>query len=292
MFLDNLKFKILPIFDKTANGVRLSLLIFLGIIIGAVLSSIFWRTKIGRLLKYKDFQINQLQEAGESLRQEKFEIASRVPSTPVPMIPYVKVESDDVYKIKCFDMEKEKLQLDWTKKLGEKLKEGEKIVNLCVNELLSQVVLISARNLKDTEISLHTDQEQNVQIYDWKTNELKLLQKEYGGVYYNCFQITTWSKTGNIYYLCGGGDGPVGYRTTKRVNIDTLEVGIAENCEYFDDGSGSNKFCTHYCKLNKDCGNRQFCDLTSLSCVQSCDEETGCDFGDCQPFGPVMGCGQ
>jgi hypothetical protein len=263
----------------------------LGLFFGIGLSSLYWQKEIKVVIERKDEEINLLKDAGESLREEKFEIANRytgyqfpVP-TPAPFVKGESLKGTNVYSLVCSKTE-ESLAFDWLESLKEKLNEGENIHHLCYNQELKSVAAIT---IKETN---SRSSPQRVVVYDLTDNRLMPMLEENSSIYYGCWEILAWTKTGNLYYRCSGGNGATGGSWgIYKVSVFGAGRGITESCYDYDDGEYSAHYCTHYCASSSDCSKGEFCDLETSSCVRYCQKGNICPAGSiCRAYGPVMGC--
>jgi len=261
------------------------LLPVLGLLSGTIISSAFWwlGTKHCGVDGNRSTEEAQLRDQIRLLREEKEAILHPSP-TPTPL-PYVEKESLSgaaAYSLSCFDIQRERPPLSWLESLEVGLGK-EKLVQLCLNPDLNQAVLISQEiDAKDQGAFKF-----RLQVFDIQNNTLEILSASQGSYNWGlCDKVVAWSKTGNIYYQCGGADGPWGDHALFRVNVQTKAKGVAESCYLFE----GKENCTHHCHLNTECQQGHFCNLETYSCVQPCRTDRDCIIGSCQGFGPMLGC--
>ncbi len=272
---------------------RTLLIVLISFTIGALVSSLFWQYKFKdsqSSLDYKNFEIKNLEDQISVLRDERYAAANPSP-TPTP-IPYVKKEnldSQNIYSLSCYNPSEDKSSPSWVKTLEEKLESEEKLVNACLNETLNKIVFISTKvadkggfgrpGVNDFKFGVFN-------ISDSKIEVLSASQGSYLGG--SCGTLKAWTKSDNIYYECGGGDGPWGTVQTYRLSIQTKEKGIVENCYTFGDKTS----CTTYCQSSSDCKQGYICNLEKNNCVQSCKTDKDCVNSACKPLGPILACVQ
>lgn len=269
------------------------IIILVSFILGVLASSLIWQNKINdskSALDYKEFEIKNLEDQISSLRQDQRNILNPTPiPTPIPFVKKENLDSQNIYRLNCYDSSKDKTSPSWLKPIEAKLESGENVVNACFNETLNKIVFISTKTVDRGGFGRPGVNEFKFAIFnalDSNIEELSTSQGSYLGGY--CGTITTWSKSGNIYYQCGGGDGPWGTTQTYQLNIQTKAKGITDSCYTFEDKTT----CTNYCQSSADCQSGSFCNLKKNNCVQSCKTDKDCVNSACKPLGGTMACVQ
>lgn len=269
------------------------ILVIVSFAVGLLVASLYWQNQIKDTqssLGYKNFEVTNLQEQITTLRDERYKAANPSP-TPAP-IPYVKKESlegTSVYTLSCYDSSKDKTAPSWVGSVQSKLESEEKLVDGCLNESLNKVALLSTKEVDKGGFDRPGVNQFKLGVYSLADNKIDVLsssQGSYLGGY--CTKIVAWTKTNNLYYQCGGGDGPWGDTVIYQVNLQTKEKGITESCSTFE----AKTSCTNYCQSNSDCQPGSFCNLERNNCIQSCTIDKDCVNSSCQPYGPAKGCAQ
>lgn len=263
-------------------------------ILGILVSSIFWWEQLGHTrteTKNNKFEISQLTEQIQVLRGEK---QSWLEPTPTPTAsltqntfvgPPEVLSTNNTYPLKCYRNET-LTQVDsfkWAADLKTKIKG--KLDQACLNNTLGEVALFSVEDLggKFNNFTSH------LQRYVIARGEIFNLKDEPGSIYGGCGEIKAWSKEGNIYYECRGGDGAIASWSTQFTNSVSGYGGITKDCN----SVGDKETCTFGCNSSNDCKGGQFCNLGNSTCVQQCKQWSDCPgggYGACKPFGPVRGC--
>lgn len=269
------------------------IVILVSFILGVLISSLFWQSKVKdskSALDYKDFEIKNLTDQISALREDQRNVLNPTPSpTPIPFVKKESLDSQNTYILNCYDSSKDKTAPTWLTSVEGKLGSDSKVVNGCFNETLNKVVFISTKTVDKGGFGRPGVNEFKFAIFnvpDSSIQELSTSQGSYLGGY--CGTITNWSKSANIYYQCGGGDGPWGTTQTYQLNIQTKAKGITDSCYTFEDRTT----CTNYCKSSADCKSGSFCNLEQNSCVQSCTTDKDCVNSACKPLGGTMACVQ
>ena len=200
-----------------------------------------------------------MQEQIEILREEKWVLLH---PTPVPEpLKYVKKETQ-FYDLNCLNLEnnpaEEISDFNWRETVQNQLEKNELPVFFCYNPSLKKAALLTRTETSPGGALF------KIYSVDTLSGEFQAL-KEINGHYLGnwCRQITAWTKTNDIYYECGGGDGPWENLITYQLNLDTKEEGIIESCFMFEE----NEDCYHYCDSNSDCQNDDYCDQETSSCL-------------------------
>lgn len=259
--------------------------------VGVLAASLFWQNQIKdtqSIIDYRNFELKNLQEQVVSLREDVNKASNPTP-TPSP-IRYVKkenLEGANVYTLSCYDKAKDKTVPDWVNSLQSKLESGEKLVDGCLNGTLNKVALISTKQVDPGGFGRPGADEFRVAVYSLADNNIEMLSTSQGSYLGGfCTNIVAWTKTGNIYYKCGGGDGPWSTTGTLRVHIYGKDKGITESCYTFE----SRTSCTNYCQSASDCQQGYLCNLEKNICVQPCKTYKDCVNSDCVPLGPITAC--
>ncbi|MCG2691790.1 hypothetical protein L6272_03090 [Microgenomates group bacterium] len=262
-----------------------------GIILGSLVTSGIWWYKVKQKNALDSIEMTQLREQA-SILQNDYRNPSKPSIEPSPLL-FIKETNtkQDFYKLDCYDLsavDSKKPSADWFNSLQEKFNDKEKISYLCDNQETQQVALISQSEIDKGGSGRPGVENFKLQFYNPKTQELLLLRESRGSYLGGwCGKITNWAKITDIYYQCGGGDGPWGTYTEIKVNFLTKEAGIIKECSTFNEKTT----CYSYCDSSQTCAAGEFCNLGTHTCVQSCKDSGDCPDENCGAYGPVMGCG-
>lgn len=261
--------------------------------IGLVISSLFWNYKFKdskTYLDYKDFEIKNLQDQISVLREERYNAANPSPTpTPIPFVKKESLDSQNIYSLSCYNPSQDKSSLPWVKTLEGKLDSEEKIDHACLNEALNKIVFISIEVADKGGFGSPGVNEFKLGIFNITDSKIEVLNTSQGNYLEgSCGTIKAWTKSGSIYYECGGGDGPWGTVQTYRFSLQSKEKFIVEDCYTFGDKTS----CTNYCRSSSDCKQGYFCNLETNKCVQACKTDNDCTNHACKPLGPILACAQ
>jgi len=262
----------------------------LGLVVGVIISSAFWRSpaKLCSIDRTNIAEEDQLIDQIRILQQERDAALSPSP-TPSPL-PYVEKEAltgVGTYGLSCFDVEERRPAFPWLETLSSKLDEGEELLYFCLNDTLKRVALISQESVGRGGGGSPDLIAFRVQLFYIPEGKIELLEESRGNYLGGwCNRIIAWTRTGNIYYRCGGAGGPWSGYGLYRINVQTRAKGIIETCDSF----ANRKSCSNYCRTSAACKEGHFCDLETSSCVQSCTTDSDCVTGSCRPYGPTLGC--
>lgn len=269
------------LFFKSRHNLYPFLLIFF--IIGFIAVSLFSFLKINTLqqkLKSEEQKREVLKDQIRTL-SDYYRNPKKYLPTPTPLpLRYVPRRGKE-YRLDCYDMESKKAPEELTQELDKKIEKGEKISYLCNNPATNQIAFISQKDLGSARFQF------KIQTYDNNNSKLTLLTTSQGSYLAGwCGTIEGWSDNGDIYYQCGGGDGPWGNSTTFMFNVHSKEKAIIESSSVFGDKEINTTFCDNI----RPCKSGYFCDLESSSCVKYCNDARDCVNSTCSFYGPVRGC--
>lgn len=270
------------------NLFKISTIILSFTTIGLLIFSIKSRNNLQNKLKYTLFEKQQLNEQIQALRDEKY-TRDLNPPTPIPspipteklyetlpeITPFLKKEdlsTNNTYKIDCYEQNNIPQTFSWLSSLKSKLVKKEITTQLCYNSDLNQVVFFSNIETSKGGMGGPPAYKYYLKVYEISSNQINELIEGGGNLYGKCGQITNWSKTNNIYYKCGGGDGSWGGTILLRVDIQTKKSGIVETCDSFENQTD----CSSYCTNNTECQSGYFCNLKANNCVKSCTTSGQC----------------
>lgn len=266
-------------------------ILFVGLFAGLLISSFFWQFKIKEVnnkIDYKQFEITNLQDQIEILREDSQKVFSPTPiPTPIPFVKSEDLSEINTYNLSCYDKTQDKQIPSWINSLKLKLASGENLVDSCLNIIQNKVVYISSKEAVKGGYGQPGSDEIKIGIYDLSNNKIEIITTSYGNYLGgSCNKLMAWSKKDNLYYQCVGGDGPWSSTSTFQINIQTKAKGIIGNCFSFMNKTT----CTNYCKSSQDCKTGYICNLEKSNCVKSCQSDDDCTSRSCRPLGPIMAC--
>lgn len=224
------------------------------------------------------------QISASNLRESTKLTAVPQTSPKVSLIEGEDLKGPLMYKLDCISVDEKTppSKYSWYEKMVSHLETNEKIAQYCFNKELNKTIFLSV-NVQNKQ---KPGSQSRYQIYDIQNDKTTLEISEGNNWIYGCGSILGWSTTGNVYYTCGGGDGPWSESAVYKASITERTKGMVSQCGSFE----GKEYCTKFCRSSSQCGNGSFCDLGTNSCVKSCSRLEDCAGSSCVAFGPVYGC--
>ena len=208
------------------------LLIGLLIIVGGIYLLYSKNQNYKKELASKDSTIQQLGEQIDALRNYRTPKPSQPPDLE-KLSKEVVIESSltstNLYQLDCIDDEKKvEAQYSWYLDGKKSFEEGEKLEYFCFNKAQNHALLFASKEIDKGGFGRPNVFEFRLYLIHPIFKQLQL-QGVRGGTYLGgwCNKISAWTKKGEIYYECGGGDGAAGRQSnTYKYLLGPLEVNL------------------------------------------------------------------
>lgn len=178
----------------------------------------------------KDSTIQQLNEQIDALRDYRTPKPSQPPDLEMlskEVVIEPSLASANLYQLDCFDDEKKvETKYSWYLDGKKSFEEGEKLAYFCFNKAQNHALFFANKEVDRGGFGRPNVFEFRLYLVHPIFKQLQL-QGVRSGTYLGgwCNKITAWTKKGEIYYECGGGDGAAGGQTnTYKFLLGPLEV--------------------------------------------------------------------